>query len=77
MRESVVEEDVASGVRIFQVPQPLIPGAQSYTSDMTLMKLRAHGLVSCRASCPLDPGYSQDTRGRWYRLVPGSAIRVG
>jgi hypothetical protein len=77
MRESVVEEDVASGAQIFRVPRLLILGAQSYTSDMTLVKLRAHDLVSCRASCPLDSGYSRDIRRRWYQLVPGLAIRVG
>jgi hypothetical protein len=45
MRESVVDEDGALGARIFQVPRPLISGVRSYTSGMTLVKLRAHDLV--------------------------------
>jgi hypothetical protein len=48
MRESVVDEDVASGVRIFRVPRPLISGVRSYTGSMTLVKLRTHDLVWCR-----------------------------
>jgi hypothetical protein len=55
MRESVVEEDVASGARIFRVPRPLISGARSFMGDMSLVKLRVHDLVLYRASCPLDP----------------------
>jgi hypothetical protein len=51
MRESVVDEDVASGARIFRVPLPLISGVRSYTGGMTLVKLRAHDLVGRRASC--------------------------
>jgi hypothetical protein len=45
IRESVVDEDVASGVRIFRVPRPLISGVRSYTGGMALVKLRAHDLV--------------------------------
>jgi hypothetical protein len=72
MRESVVDEDVASGARIFRVPLPLISGVRSYTGGMTLVKLRAHDLVGRRASCPLNPGYSRDKHRCWYRLVSGS-----
>jgi len=77
MRELVVDEDVASGARIFRVPRPLISGVPSYTSGMTLVKLRAHDLVWCRASCPLNLGYSRDKRGCWYQLVSRSDSRVG
>jgi hypothetical protein len=76
-RELVVEEDVASGAQIFSVPRPLISGARSYMGDMSLVKLRAHDLVLYRVSCPLDPGYSRDIRGRRCHWVPGWASRVG
>jgi hypothetical protein len=77
MRETVVDEDVASGAMIFRVPRPLISGVRSYMGGMTLVKLWAHYLVWCRASCPLNPGHSRDKRGCWYRLVSGSDSRVG
>jgi len=54
MQESVVEEDVTSGARIFQVPRPPISGARSFIGNMSLVKLRAHDLVLYSASCPLD-----------------------
>jgi hypothetical protein len=77
MRESVVDEDVALGARIFQVPRPLMSGVRSYTGGMTLEKLQAHDLFWCRASCPLNPGYSRDKHGCWYQLVSGSDSQVG
>jgi hypothetical protein len=55
MWESIVEEDLVSGIRIFQVSRPLISGARSFMGDMSLVKLRAYDLVLYRASCPLDP----------------------
>jgi len=75
-RELVVEEDVTSGARIFRIPRPLISGARSYIGDMSLVKLQAHNLVLYRASCPLDPKYSRDIRGRRCHWVPGSGSRV-
>jgi len=45
MRESVVDEDVASGAQIFRVPRPQISGVRSYTGGMTLVKLREYDLV--------------------------------
>jgi hypothetical protein len=79
MRELTIEEDVASGVRIFRVraPRLLISGARSYVGDMSLVKLRAHDLVLYRVSCPLDLRYYQDIRGRRFHWVPGSATWVG
>jgi hypothetical protein len=56
MRGSIVEEDVASGTRIFRVPRLPISGARSFMDDILLEKFRAHDLVMYRASRPLNPG---------------------
>jgi hypothetical protein len=55
MRESVVEEDVASGARVIRVHDRL-SRAHYPLWVMSLAKLRAHDLVLLRAQRPLDPG---------------------
>jgi hypothetical protein len=64
MRESIVEEDVALGTRIFRVHDRLFSGARSFRSNESLVKLRAHDLDLYRASCSFDPESSRDIRGR-------------
>jgi hypothetical protein len=56
----------------------VVSGARSYKGDMSLMKLQAHDLASYRASCFLDPGFSEIGVGEGateYPIrLPGSVI---